>query len=340
MPQGRTPSTRPVLLQPLQGTVTEDTETGDTTDNDGTNRINAVVPENSSVASSDSTDNGDTDVSEDTDIFFADDGDIQDDFVDTTEARPVDEPRTIYQCENKKQSIAFSFTAEDEIPITICPPFYTTVDPLPKVAPPAVIVWETSRRTPEAILLHPQNSTMSPLSCKDMIRSIEESTAGITGFERRSLFLHQLKRMSDKEITDFYIQLVEALEKANGYIATYSPALSYCTGAHNNSVLLGSDQQAKAAVFYLCPYLGKDKFPLKHALTVLQKALDDIKAKPSIQKDSGSPTRTAKHLLQRVLNKMNFKMELSGECIRFFYPLLPSFLPLLPFILLKLVSSS
>ena len=120
--------------------------------------------------------------------------------------------------------------------------------------------------------------------------------------------------MNEKDLWHFYVHLVDALHDANGYIATYNPVISYCTGAHNNAVLLGGDQQAKSATFYLCPYLIKNKFPLQHCLVILDHAIDHMEAHPSVASDTGMEERTAKHILERVLNKMNLKMELSGNC--------------------------
>jgi hypothetical protein len=99
--------------------------------------------------------------------------------------------------------------------------------------------------------------------------------------------------------------------ESNTNIATYNPVLSLCTGSHNNTSLLGSEEQANAAVFYICPYLGKVKFPLQHSLSILNMNLDHIQKFPSTAEDTGTNKRTAKHVLQRTLNKMMLKMELS-----------------------------
>jgi hypothetical protein len=100
------------------------------------------------------------------------------------------------------------------------------------------------------------------------------------------------------------------LETANGYVGTFNPTLSYCTGAHNNFVLLGSDQQAKGAVFYVCPYLQKEKTTMLHSVTILQSVLDHVAKHKSVSPDTG-PTRDVQQILQRVMNQMNLHMELS-----------------------------
>jgi len=59
----------------------------------------------------------------------------------------------------------------------------------------------------------------------------------------------------------------------------------------------------------------KSKFPLQHCLGILDHAINHVEAHPSVAGDTGTEERTAKHILERVLNKMNLKMELSGNCI-------------------------
>ena len=65
----------------------------------------------------------------------------------------------------------------------------------------------------------------------------------------------------------------EAVKRANGYVSTFNPVLSFCTGSHNNVSLLGSDQQAKCAIYYISPYLGKNKEVLLHSLGILRGAI-------------------------------------------------------------------
>ena len=87
--------------------------------------------------------------------------------------------------------------------------------------------------------------------------------------------------------------------------------MSLCTGSHNNASFLGASENAKGAVFYICPYLGKIKFPLQHSLSILNETMLHVEKFPSKADDSGSLQRSTKHVLQRVLNKLMMKMELS-----------------------------
>jgi len=71
--------------------------------------------------------------------------------------------------------------------------------------------------------------------------------------------------------------------------------------------------QAKGAMFYLIPYQGKNKFPVAQLLVVLNNALEHVQKYESrtTKGDKGTLQRTAKHLLQRTMNRMDLMMELS-----------------------------
>jgi energy-coupling factor transporter ATP-binding protein EcfA2 len=99
--------------------------------------------------------------------------------------------------------------------------------------------------------------------------------------------------------------------KANSYVVEHNPIASYCLGSHNNVQMLGTAEQAEAAMYYVGPYMTKSKFPLLHSLTLLEDVIKDVKNHPSTAKDSGTLERTAKHILTRMINKINLKMELS-----------------------------
>ena len=63
---------------------------------------------------------------------------------------------------------------------------------------------------------------------------------------------------------------------------------------------------------YMGPYMVKNKFPMIHSLTILRDTLEDIKMYPSQAEDSGTTKQTAKHVMQRVINKIHLKQELSS----------------------------
>ena len=117
---------------------------------------------------------------------------------------------------------------------------------------------------------------------------------------------------TDEEILKIWKEIIEELPWANRMVPSFNPIISYCTGSHNNASLLGSIQQAKSALFYLVPYQGKSKHPIREALPILNNALSYVDYNESKHPtEAGTLRRTMKQLLQRTLNRMNLKMEIS-----------------------------
>ena len=56
--------------------------------------------------------------------------------------------------------------------------------------------------------------------------------------------------------------LLKALAVRNGAVVSFSPVLTQCLGCNTAAILLGSEEQAKAALFYLVKYMNKDSVPL------------------------------------------------------------------------------
>jgi len=66
------------------------------------------------------------------------------------------------------------------------------------------------------------------------------------------------------------------------------------------------------SIMYICPYMGKQKYPLQNCLTILHDSMEHNKEHPScLEAERDLPSRTTKQLLQRVLNQLNLKMESS-----------------------------
>ena len=177
-----------------------------------------------------------------------------------------------------------------------------------------IVVWET-RRQKDFFDLEPPLMTAHP-SCEKEMHKFFVTYFGnvllpVLAFGNESPFWEWINTAPIKLLCQFWKKLGSNIIKSNGEIATYNPILSLCLGSHNNASLLGTEEQAKSAIFYVCPYMGKLKYPLLHSLAVINQVAQDIKKFPSIAPDSGSNSRTTKHLLQRTLNNMLLKMELS-----------------------------
>jgi hypothetical protein len=119
------------------------------------------------------------------------------------------------------------------------------------------------------------------------------------------------EQATTEQLIKTYQHLKDKLPCANGCIATFCPALSYCTGSHNNASFMGSAGQAKAAMFYIIPYESKAKFPLQQSLSIIHASARHVFINVSNATDAGTVQRTVKHFLTRATNRMHLLMEIS-----------------------------
>src|SRR5210317_1885944 len=126
-------------------------------------------------------------------------------------------------------------------------------------------------------------------------------------------FWHFLKTGDFEAVQSLYQRFLVALKTANQYVVEHNVPLEYCTGSHNNAALLGGKEQSKSAIFYIAPYMGKEKASLAVVLTVAEQAHKDVKKYESRASDrySRPKERLAKHFITKVVNRMNAYTELS-----------------------------
>ena len=101
----------------------------------------------------------------------------------------------------------------------------------------------------------------------------------------------------------------DAITVRNGYVVETQPMLSAMARCNTNVALLGAAQEARSVMHYVGDYLTKDNSPMAHAAVLLHHAIESIHLFPSIAEDTGTPLRTAKHALTRMVNAM------SGMCL-------------------------
>ena len=191
-------------------------------------------------------------------------------------------------------------------------PKYRLCDVLHTVLPDNAIVWETNRTPPET-LLEIDRTEGRQCSLRDEIISCFRCLLGNNPeFKQWDSFWTWLNGMQDEHLESFYTYIRERLARANGYVVSFNVLTSYLTGSHNNFVLLGAASQAMGAIFYVTPYLSKGKVPLLESLVIMQDTLKHVKTYPSTSSDAGSHIRTTKHVLERTINQMHLKMELSS----------------------------
>jgi hypothetical protein len=152
-------------------------------------------------------------------------------------------------------------------------------------------VWELDRSPPEPALasddLLSQLKDEKCLSASEtelrtsMVDALKRSLNGDPAYNETSKLWEWLNKAPIAQVACFFCEIVSKLKDINLYVVEHSPLVSYCTGSHNNAVYLGSSEQAKGALFYITPYLIKNKIALEHCLTVMQKVREHVELYPS-----------------------------------------------------------
>ena len=187
------------------------------------------------------------------------------------------------------------------------------VDVLDPSLPDSMVFWQTASPDISPSLL-PSQPTLN-----DNVPNLAEQIADILRrlpefdpVQTHSFHDWLLHKSTPEQIFSLWSTVLQQLPQANRMVPSFNPALSWCTGSHNNASLLGAVEQAKSALFYLVPYQGKSKFPLSQSLTILNSTLQHIdRNKSQHPEDSGTLQRTTKHFLTRALNRMSLQMEIS-----------------------------
>ena len=134
----------------------------------------------------------------------------------------------------------------------------------------------------------------------------EPGTVGVP-YNNNSLLWIFLENENLEIIKKLYNELIKGLKTSNQYAVEHNVVLSYCTGSHNNTSFLGGKEQSKSAMFYIAPYMAKEKASLAACLTILEKSRKEVKIYPSKSCDQSirPKERLTKHFLTKVVNKLS-----------------------------------
>ena len=111
-----------------------------------------------------------------------------------------------------------------------------------------------------------------------------------------------------------YENLNSQIEERNGYVTVTNPTIHNATCSSTNAILLGSAQQSTCALFYVVPYVCKNKVALEACIVALESAQKHVQAYPSKDSDDkGNVTdaRYVQHMFTHVLNDLSRSMEVS-----------------------------
>ena len=135
-----------------------------------------------------------------------------------------------------------------------------------------------------------------PNSCED--KSVENICKWLQSFEPHT-------------VVALYLDLQKQIHDRNGYMVETNPLLHNSTGASTNAILLGCVQQSSCALFYVVPYVCKNKVALEACIVALEAAQKHVAKHPSKASDSGTDKRYAQHLFTRTLNQLTRSTEIS-----------------------------
>ncbi len=132
------------------------------------------------------------------------------------------------------------------------------------------------------------------------------------GKELQTLYLGRLIEY----LPDFHHEkLYKAIVKRNGKMVNFNPVLTALRGCNTAIYYISAGSAAKTTMFYLLKYLTKDPTTRACTASIAKSCHDDITAYPSLAADTGTDERTARHWLNRIMNKFNGYGEYSGMLI-------------------------
>ena len=113
-----------------------------------------------------------------------------------------------------------------------------------------------------------------------------------------------------------YHDLNEQIQHRNGFVVPTNAMLHNAMGSSTNAMLLGNSQQSCASLFYVVPYLCKNKVALESCLLALEQAQQHVEKYPSQNTiDTGTDKRYVQHMFTHVVNDLSRCMQLSDTQI-------------------------
>ena len=123
--------------------------------------------------------------------------------------------------------------------------------------------------------------------------------------------MQKLETLTLDSLDQLYNAIAAQITGRNGWVVDYNKVLTALLGCNTNSILLGLQEQSKAASFYLGPYVTKNLVPLLICIEFNIEAQDHVQKFPSTAEDSGTDKRQVQYIMTRILNKLNSLMEIS-----------------------------
>ena len=101
--------------------------------------------------------------------------------------------------------------------------------------------------------------------------------------------------------------------KSNSHVTPFNYAVGACLSCNQAMIFLGNAEQCKSIIFYMIKYMVKDSTMLQNAAVLLVHAFKHVHKFKSVATDAGTPIRDAQQLVQRVVNSISGKIEVSDS---------------------------
>lgn len=171
-----------------------------------------------------------------------------------------------------------------------------------------VIAWELRRTKIQGTNKYlPDNVDKDSL---DSMSAMVQKLILASGLPITDTVCTSLQRLDCNTLTTVYNSVRKNLEERNGYVVPFQPLLTAITASNTAAMMLGNSVQSKSAMFYICPYMGKNKSEIRNIISTLVKTKKDIIKHPSIAADRGTSKRTAQHWMTRLLNQLDTACEI------------------------------
>ena len=97
------------------------------------------------------------------------------------------------------------------------------------------------------------------------------------------------------------------------YAVEFNKTISVLVNCDSVTLIIGNLIQSKMELFYLSPYVNKNRVAIQQTINVFAKAKKDINRRKSIEEVSGARKITVQYWMTQTLNKRNKIMEIHDK---------------------------
>jgi hypothetical protein len=137
---------------------------------------------------------------------------------------------------------------------------------------------------------------------------------GLSSTDQSTLTVQQwLVLLQPNSVVGLFLEFRDQIPARNSYLTTTNPILHNATGSSTNAVLLGNTLQSRGSLFYIAPYICKNKVVVTKSLLAIEKAMNHVDKEPYTSKadDRGTNKRYVQHMLTRAVNDLSKSIQLS-----------------------------